>query len=67
MLNEELIISCGRLSGVQHPKDSSPYLSTLHARLELVWTKTSLDAQNVQNLVSNTGRIVQNAVSKAVR
>merc|ERR1712050_669770 len=67
MLNEELIISCGWLSGVQHPKDSSLFLSILHARLELVWTKTSQGAQNVQNVVFNTGRIVQSDVSIAVR
>merc|ERR1712217_912317 len=67
MLNEELIMSCGWLSGVQHPEDSSPFLSILYARLELVWTKTSQGAQNVQNLVFNTGRTVQSAVRTAVR
>merc|ERR1712050_742066 len=46
MLNEELIISCGCPSGVQHPKDSSPFLSILHAHLELVRTKTSHGAHN---------------------
>merc|ERR1712050_315079 len=59
MLNEELtIISCGWLSG-EHLKDSSLFLSILRARLGLVWTKTSQGAQNVQDLVFNTGRLVQ--------
>jgi len=52
--------------GVQHPNDS-PFLSIPYARIELVWTKTSQGAQSVQNLVFNTGRIVQSAVSTAVR
>merc|ERR1712217_176120 len=67
MLNEELVISCGSPSGVQHPKDSSPFLSIIHARLEVVRTTTSQGAQNVQSLVFITGSIVQTAVSTAVR
>jgi len=39
----------------------------LNARRELPWTKTSLGAQNVQHFVLNSGRIVQSAVSAAVR